>query len=253
MTTKQKVWKGYAKLYRELMDTKVFHIPNLWHIYTWAVLRANFRKSKLNDLEIEKGQVLISQKKIPLEMEFLEDSFFTLLHKLNDYDFIKLESINESSYLITINENILDNEYPTNNSSFSSYNKNSYNKEKNKNSNNENSCDDKVNETIINNLGNELTPNHNYYNKKIDSKKGREKYGDDFWDKYISAIKKIMAFENLMEAKPLSPSQFKELLNEFPLKKIKDEIKELDDFIGLNDKDSLFEQLLLVLKDEDVN
>jgi len=243
MENEKKFRKGFVKLNRTLLDSEVIKNPNAWHLYTWALLRANFKKANVNGLEIDVDEFLLSKKTIPDELSFMGDSFWDVLHKLNDKDYINLKDAS-SSYIVQVHHTF---KTPINNNS--SYN-NSYNDSNNKKEEKNNSFNNSSYKKEENKNDSFFISSNNkiFYLDKINYKKGNKIYGKEVWEQYITLVKLIIKDSISILPKPLTIKEFKELLKKYTFSSIKLEVKELSIDDEINEDDSIFDLLSFLLK-----
>lgn len=83
---------GYVKTHRESMEHAVFDDPWLWKVFSWCVMRANFRDSNTSSGLVKRGSFTTGRIRAADELKMSPSRVYRLLHKLEDLGSIKIDA-----------------------------------------------------------------------------------------------------------------------------------------------------------------
>ena len=97
--------EGWIKLHRKSIESSIFGNANLWMVWTYCLMRANHKKTKIlfagEELELEAGQFITGRYQGAKDCKMKPSTFRDQLSKLKKMENLAIKSDNKKS-LITI-------------------------------------------------------------------------------------------------------------------------------------------------------
>ena len=100
-------YKGYVKLYRNILDSPIIKNPNLLQIYIWCLLKANHKAQwvSINGKEVhcDVGRFITGRKVAAEELGMNGNTYYSNIKKLKEYGYLEIESNNKFSIVTVVN------------------------------------------------------------------------------------------------------------------------------------------------------
>ena len=93
---------GYIKIFRSILDWAWYHDANTFRVFMHLILTANFEPHAFEDITVERGQRLVSIKKLAEELNLTEKNVRTALKHLEKTGEVAVKGTPKYS-IITIN------------------------------------------------------------------------------------------------------------------------------------------------------
>lgn len=97
------MWTGYVKTYRASMDHAVFDDEWLWKLFSWCVMRANYRDVPSPDGIIRRGSFTVGRIQASRELRTSDSRVYRGLKKLESLGSISLKSNNRFTTVTVCN------------------------------------------------------------------------------------------------------------------------------------------------------
>lgn len=102
---------GYIKLHRKSLDSRVFQNDGMWRLWTWCLLRANFKEGWISvktgkgesQVKILPGQFVFGRKSAAKELKENPETIRKRMDKLKNIGNITIESTSQYSIITIIN------------------------------------------------------------------------------------------------------------------------------------------------------
>lgn len=107
------MWSGYVKTYRASMDHAVFDDEWLWKLFSWCVMRANFRDASSPDGIIRRGSFMVGRIQASRELRTSDSRVYRGLKKLESLGSISLKSNNRFTTVTVCNYDSYQGDEPT--------------------------------------------------------------------------------------------------------------------------------------------
>ena len=99
--------EGWIKLHRKSINSSVFRNSNLWKVWTYCLLRANHKQSKIlfegKEMVIHPGQFITGRFQGAKDCNMKPSTFRDQLYKLRDLKNLDIKSDNKNSLLTVVN------------------------------------------------------------------------------------------------------------------------------------------------------
>jgi hypothetical protein len=92
---------GFVKIYRDAMSHEVFEDPWLWKLFTWCILKANFKPGRFRGEIIPRGAFAAGRSRASAELHVHPSRFYRGLERLRKLGCIELKS-NRDWTLVTV-------------------------------------------------------------------------------------------------------------------------------------------------------
>lgn len=102
--------QGWVRFYRKSMDSTVWKNPNIWFVWSWCLLKANHKNTKIpfngEDIELFAGQFISGRNKALEELPLLtSQQWRTAIDYLKSTNRIAVNSNNKFSIITILNWN----------------------------------------------------------------------------------------------------------------------------------------------------
>lgn len=255
--------QGWVKLYRSTLDTPMMRNSKLFHIYGWALMRANHQArwvsfpigSGSKEIKVEMDQFIMGRKRAAEFLGMPESTFYANIRKLQDYGVLSIKSNNHFSIVTLLNTDNVDDhksadEQPDKSRKSNSKTTGEQPANTNNNYKNEN------NKIINNNLNNENSKAVSI-NNKDQSQLNESRVSDPFIEQAYSEFNDRIRNEYPSIKRTLnqiSTSEFKTLLTIYDWADIFHKLDHLETWDGLRDQHSVYKILRTFLdKDKKVS
>jgi hypothetical protein len=102
---------GYIKLHRKALDSRVFQNDGLWRLWTWCLLKSNFREGWISvktgkgesQVKILPGQFVFGRKSAAKELKENPETIRKRMDKLKNIGNITIESTSQYSIITIVN------------------------------------------------------------------------------------------------------------------------------------------------------
>lgn len=105
------MYRGYIKLWRKSLDSKIFTSETLWHIWTWCLMKANHTKKNVFfktgrngvTVTVKSGSFIFGRHTASEELNKPGSTIWYNIKKLEDYKAIKVKSNKQYSIIYILN------------------------------------------------------------------------------------------------------------------------------------------------------
>lgn len=84
--------RTWLKLYRKSIESQVFSDKNLWYLWSWLLMNANWKVSYYRNYEVMPGCIACTIKSISYQLDFSKTSVHNMLKKLEKWGMISVKS-----------------------------------------------------------------------------------------------------------------------------------------------------------------
>jgi molecular chaperone GrpE (heat shock protein) len=91
--------ENWLKLYRKAIDSQVFSDPDLWHLFCWCLLKANWRTGWYYGQEIHPGSFATGRDSASKELNINAQTWYKRIKKLESIGVISVFSNNRFSVI----------------------------------------------------------------------------------------------------------------------------------------------------------
>ena len=110
--------RGWRKFWIKSLDSGMLKNPELWTFWSWCLLRANRKHTKImvgfQEINLDPGQFIFGRKKAAIELDTTERKIRTSLDSLVKSKNVTIKSTNKFSIISIINWHIYQDENFTN-------------------------------------------------------------------------------------------------------------------------------------------
>ena len=93
--------EGFLKLHRKSLDSRVFADAEIWRLWCWCLMKANWKRGWKHGCEIRPGQFITGRSSAAEQLSVSESKWRRQIKKLQEYGCIKVEATNQFT-LITV-------------------------------------------------------------------------------------------------------------------------------------------------------
>jgi hypothetical protein len=89
----------WLKLHRKAIDSQVFSDPELWHVFCWCLMKANWRDGWFMGQQISPGSFATGRESAANELRITSSKWYRLIKKLETLQIISVKSNNRFSVI----------------------------------------------------------------------------------------------------------------------------------------------------------